>query len=107
MTPHEYRDIAPYEDHEFEHKMQQLVKEPGFEHAVRYVMPDVDYPAFAQDLLKVTTKHNFQRQVMLPFLEMLAMKTTKGVKGVGFAKLDIAASRTYISNQRDIVLDAY
>ncbi|MDE6403693.1 MAG: acyltransferase, partial [Muribaculaceae bacterium] len=47
-----------------------------------------------------------QRQVMLPFLEMLAMKTTKGVKGVGFDKLDIETSRTYISNHRDIVLDA-
>lgn len=106
MNPEEFKDIAPYEDHEFEHKMQQLVKEPGFEHAVRYVMPDVDYPAFAKDLLKVTTKHNFQRQVMVPFLEMLAMKTTKGVTGVGFDKLDVETSRTYISNHRDIVLDA-
>ncbi len=106
MNPEDFKDIAPYEDHEFEHKMQELVQEPGFEHAVRYVMPDVDYPAFAQELLKVTTKHDFQRKVMLPFLEMLAMKTTRGVKDVGFDKLDVETSRTYISNHRDIVLDA-
>lgn len=106
MIPQEYRDIAPYEDYEFEDKMRELVKEPGFEHAVRYVMPDVDYPEFSSELLKVTTKHDFQRSIMVPFLEMLVMKTTAGLSGVNFEKLDIETPRTYITNHRDIVLDA-
>ncbi len=106
MIPQEYRDIAPYEDHEFEDKMRELVKEPGFEHAVRYVMPDVDYPEFSGELLKVTTKHDFQRSIMVPFLEMLVMKTTAGLTGIGFDKLDVDTPRTYITNHRDIVLDA-
>ncbi len=106
MIPEEFKDIAPFEDHEFEHKMKELVKEPGFEHAVKYVMPDVNYKEFTGDLLKVTSKHNFQRQVMVPFLEMLAMKTTRGVSGFGFDNLGREMSRTYISNHRDIVLDA-
>lgn len=106
MIPEEYKDIAPYEDHEFESKMQELVKEPGFEHAVRYVMPDVNYPEFTSGLLQVKNKHDFQRHIMVPFLEMLVMKTTAGLKGVGFDRLDNSFSRTYISNHRDIVLDA-
>ncbi len=106
MIPEEYKDIAPYEDHEFESKMQELVKEPGFEHAVRYVMPDVNYPEFTGGLLQVKNKHDFQRHIMVPFLEMLVMKTTAGLKGVGFDRLDNSFSRTYISNHRDIVLDA-
>ena len=55
MIPEQYIDIAPYEDYLFSEKMNALVKEPGFEHAVRYVMPDVDYPAFTQELLKLLT----------------------------------------------------
>ncbi len=43
-----FADIAPYSDAEFNGKMATLVKEPGFEHAVRYAMPDVDYPAFVE-----------------------------------------------------------
>lgn len=106
MLPEEYKDIAPYEDHEFENKMKELVKEPGFEHAVRYVMPDVNYPEFCQELLKVTTQHDFQHTVMIPFLDMLVYKTTAGVKGVKFDNLEREVSRTYITNHRDIVLDA-
>lgn len=106
MIPEEYKDIAPFEDYEFEAKMQELVKEPGFEHAVRYVMPDIDYPEFVGELLKVSTKHDFQRSIMVPFLDMLVMKTTAGLKGVGFEKLDVETPRTYITNHRDIVLDA-
>lgn len=106
MTPEEYIDIAPYDDSQFASKMSGLVKEPGFEHAVKYVMPDVNYPEFAQGLLHINTKQEFQKTVMLPFLEMLAMKTTTGVKGIGFDTLDCSIARTYITNHRDIVLDA-
>lgn len=106
MLPEEYKDIAPYEDHEFENKMRDLVKEPGFEHAVKYVMPDVNYEDFCKELLKVTTQHDFQHSVMIPFLNMLVMKTTAGVKEVNFDSLDREVSRTYITNHRDIVLDA-
>ncbi|MCM1533005.1 MAG: hypothetical protein NC114_12165 [Ruminococcus flavefaciens] len=106
MTPEEYKDIAPYDDSQFKSKMAGLVKEPGFEHAVKYVMPDVDYPRFVEGLLSINTKREFQKSVMLPFLEMLAMKTTAGVKGIGFEKLDKNVPRTYITNHRDIVLDA-
>ena len=38
----DFRDIAPFDDSEFHEKMSLLVKEPGFEHAVCYVMPDVE-----------------------------------------------------------------
>ncbi|MDE6086698.1 MAG: acyltransferase, partial [Muribaculaceae bacterium] len=104
--PEQYIDIAPYEDHLFSEKMNALVKEPGFEHAVRYVMPDVDFPEFTKELLKVTDKDKFQSSVMVPFLEMLALKTTAAVSGIGFENLDKNSCFTFISNHRDIVLDA-
>ena len=74
-----FDDIRPYDDHQFREKIRKLVKEPGFEHAVRYVMPGVDYPAFVENLVSVESQEHFQKRVMGPFLEMLVAKTTDGL----------------------------
>lgn len=101
-----FSDIAPYDDSQFHEKMQQLVKEPGFLHAVKYTMPPEDVPALIDELLKIRTKHDFQIQVMFPFLEMLAKTTTSGITLGGVKYLNPSLSYTFITNHRDIVLDA-
>lgn len=104
--PEEFQDIAPYDDSQFSERMANLVKEPGFEHAIRYVMPDVDYDEFCRELLAVPTQADFQRGVMGSFLEMLAARTTSGISCDGIENLDPSRSYTFITNHRDIVLDA-
>ncbi|MDE6277420.1 MAG: acyltransferase [Muribaculaceae bacterium] len=106
QVPEEFRDIAPYDDHVFHEKIDSLVKEPGFEHAVRYVMPDVDYPEFVENLRSVRTQDDFQVKVMGPFLELLAATTTKGVSLGGEDNITSGKAQTFITNHRDIVLDA-
>ena len=85
-TPQEFHDICPFSDSEFHQKMAELVTEEGFKHAVTWVMPDIDYDAFCQSLLKIKTKQDFQINVMYSFLEMLAAKTTKGISCEGSEK---------------------
>lgn len=104
--PEEFQDIAPYDDSQFSERMANLVKEPGFEHAIRYVMPDVDYDEFCRELLAVPTQADFQHGVMGSFLEMLAARTTSGISCDGIENLDPSRSYTFITNHRDIVLDA-
>ena len=101
-----FNDIAPYDDAEFQHKMAHLVKEPGFLHAVSYAMPKEAIPALMEDLLKITNKYDFQRQIMFPFLEMLAKTTTAGITIGGVKHFNPALNYTFITNHRDIVLDA-
>lgn len=103
---YDFSDIAPYDDSMFHEKMEQLVKEPGFIHAVNYTMPKDDVPALIEDLLKIRTKYDFQHQVMFPFLEMLAKTTTSGITLGGIKYFNPALSYTFITNHRDIVLDA-
>ncbi len=103
---YDFSDIAPYGDAEFHEKLSELVKEPGFEHAVRYVMPDVDFEEFVGNLLKIHDQATFQTQIMQPFLEALCVKTTGGISYGGYEKVKDAGAFTYISNHRDIVLDA-
>lgn len=106
IVPEQFRDIAPYNDNDFREKMAQLVSEEGFEHAVRYVMPGVDYPKFVEQLLSLKTQDEFQRKVMGQFLELLAATTTKGISFDGVENCKPGTSYTFITNHRDIVLDA-
>ncbi len=54
-------------DSEFHDKMKVLIKEPGFEHAVRYVLRDINYEQFCQELLTIDKKKDFQLLVMKLF----------------------------------------
>lgn len=106
ITPEEFKDIAPIDDCDFKQRMAQLVKESGFEHAIKYVMPDVDYPKFVAELCGINSKEEFQQKTVAPFLEMLAFKTTTGLSISGVENVDKNKNYTYITNHRDIVLDA-
>ena len=79
IIPEQFHEIAPYRGKDFFEALNRLVNDPGFEHAVRYVMPDVDYPEFVKSLLQVKDQNEFQTQVMGRFLEMLAASTTRGL----------------------------
>lgn len=102
----DFSDIAPYSDDVFHQKMQCLVKEPGFEYAVKYVMPHIDYQKFVEQLLSIRDKESFQLGVMAPFLEQLEKTTTDGITFSGVDNLQRGMSYTFMSNHRDIVLDA-
>ncbi len=103
---YDFSDIAPHDDSVFHEKMEQLVKEPGFLHAVNYTMPKDDVPVLINELLKIDNKYDFQTQVMFPFLEMLAKTTTSGISLGGIKYHNPGVSYTFITNHRDIVLDA-
>lgn len=102
----DFKDIQPYSDSEFKARMAELVEEPGFEHAVRFVMPDVNFPEFVEKLKMIPDNETFQREMMLPFLQLLVSKTTDGVTIGGLENLECGKSYTFMSNHRDIVLDA-
>ncbi|MDE5808143.1 MAG: acyltransferase, partial [Muribaculaceae bacterium] len=81
MTTHDYNftDISPYDDSQFHEKMEKLIKEPGFLHAIRYTMPEEDIPKLMGELEKIDNKYDFQTKIMYPFLEILAKTTTAGI----------------------------
>lgn len=102
----EFSDIEPYNDSVFQEKIASLVKEPGFEHAVRSVLPNVNYPEFVAELMAVPGKEQFQKNIMGNFLEELALRTTAGITYSGLDAVHDDSRYTFITNHRDIVLDA-
>ncbi len=107
MTDQTFSDIAPFDDGvDFHDHIAKLVAEPQFQHAVKWVMPDVDYEQFARHLLSVDSQDAFQLQIMHPFLERLEASTTDGITVSGIEHYDRNRNYVLISNHRDIVLDA-
>lgn len=103
---YDFSDIAPYDDSVFHEKMSALVKEPLFLHALNYAMPQEDVPMLISQLERMDNGYDFQTKVMLPFLEMLASNTTNGITLGGMKYLNPGLNYTFITNHRDIVLDA-
>ena len=106
MVAEEYKDIAPFDDEQFSQKMEKLVNDPGFENAIKYVLPGSDFRELAATLRKIDNKEDFQKKVMLSILRRLEEGTTDGVTVSGLENIDLAQPRLYMSNHRDIVLDA-
>lgn len=102
----DYSEIAPYDDEHFAENIEKLVAAPGFEHAVRWVLPDIEYTEFTKVLRSCKGKNDFQTRVMQGFLETLERKTTAGITSTGLENLVPGKAYTFISNHRDIVLDA-
>lgn len=102
----DYTEIAPYDDSQFAERVAEMVKEPGFEHAVRWVLPDVDYDQFVSLLRSTRTKKDFQINIMQKFLEELEAHTSAGITMSGLENVKPELSYAFVSNHRDIVLDA-
>lgn len=103
---YDFSDIAPYDDHHFEKRIADMAADPGFEHAIRWILPDIDYPQFVAYLKGCRTKADFQTRIMSNFLKELERKTTDGITASGIERVDRGKSYTFITNHRDIVLDA-
>lgn len=104
--PEHLADIAPYRPEQFKEKLEGLIAEPGFQHAIKFAMPGVDYDDFAAELRQLKSQDEFQRKVVGRFLEYLVQKTTAGLSVSGLENISAGTAYTFISNHRDIVLDA-
>ncbi|MCM1162683.1 MAG: 1-acyl-sn-glycerol-3-phosphate acyltransferase [Muribaculaceae bacterium] len=102
----DYSEIAPYDDVHFVENIEKLASDPGFEHAVRWVLPNVDFTSFIKTLKSCNGKHEFQTRIMQGFLESLEQKTTSGITSSGLEHVAPGTAYTFMSNHRDIVLDA-
>lgn len=105
MSDNKFVDIAPLEDQDVKKAIADLVVDPGFMHAVKYIIPDLNWDEFSSEMLSYNTKFDFQSKMIAPTIWALAKKTSSGITSSGWANID-HKSHLIISNHRDIVLDA-
>ena len=101
-----FDDIRPYTDAEIPAAMQRLVAYPEFRAVSGYLFPDRPFDEVAALLTSSRTVEEFQARFMVPVVEALMAKTTDGVTVEGMEKLDPGQAYLFVSNHRDIVMDA-
>ena len=105
--PSEFDDIRPYYDSEIPAAMERMASDPILIPALQFLDKDVDVNAFRAKLRKIRTSDQFQDEVMFPLCSALLVKTGTNFTSSGVDHIDTSYGTLYVSNHRDIVMDAY
>ncbi|HPF52389.1 MAG TPA: 1-acyl-sn-glycerol-3-phosphate acyltransferase [Draconibacterium sp.] len=107
MTNLNFDDIRPYTDSEVRAKMRLMLKDKVFDDVLMHLFknrPKVEMVKF--QLRRVRSIKQLQGVFIYDLLHWLVDKTSKGIRCTGIDKLDKKKPYLFISNHRDIILDA-
>lgn len=102
-----FDEIRPLNNSEVKDAIEKLVANEDFERALRYIKPNVDWAEFSAIMRACKTKEEFKSTLAYDAVMTVAKKTTFSLTISGRSRLPKdKAPCTFISNHRDIVLDA-
>lgn len=102
-----FDDIRPVNNSEVKDAIEELVTNEDFERAFRYIKPDLNWSEFAATMRACKTKEEFKSTLSYDAVMTVAKNTTFSLSISGRSRLPKdKAPCTFISNHRDIVLDA-
>ncbi|WP_167614468.1 1-acyl-sn-glycerol-3-phosphate acyltransferase [Maribellus sediminis] len=107
MVSYDFDDIRPYYDSEVKEKMRVLLKDKTFDEVLLHLFknrPKVQMVKF--QLRRVRSVKQLQGVFIYDLLHWLVDKTSRGLQCTGIDKLDKKTPYLFISNHRDIILDA-
>jgi 1-acyl-sn-glycerol-3-phosphate acyltransferase len=102
-----FDDIRPYTDKEVKEKIKTMVKDPSFERVLMYLFKNRPKVEMVKLQLRMIGKiKQLQGTFVYDLLRWIINKTSDGLQCMGLEKLDKNKSYLFISNHRDIILDA-
>ena len=102
-----FEDIRPLNQDEVQAAIEELLASEEFRHALRYVNPDLDWDQLSAAMRACKTKEQFKSTLAYDAVMTVAKKTTFSLTISGRSRLpEGKPACTFISNHRDIVLDA-
>ena len=102
-----FDDIRPYYEEEMASVIEKLIDDPLFKQQVmRFVFPGHDWEGIAARLRSVRNHHDLQHDIIMNIAFSMIGKTSAAIECAGFEQIRKDRTYTYISNHRDIVLDA-
>lgn len=102
-----FDEIRPVNNDEVKGAIEELITNEDFQRAFRYLKPDLDWEAFSKVMRACKTKEEFKSLLSYDAVSTVARKTTFSLTVSGKTRLPEDHSPcTFISNHRDIVLDA-
>ena len=101
-----FDDIRPYTDQEIPAAMKRITQYDAFPLIASWVFPNKDIKEVQQMMLQFRTIHDFQLGVMIPVNQQVINRTISSFTYSGFSQLDPNKRYLFVSNHRDIMLDA-
>ena len=101
-----FNDIRPYYDCEVNQAMRRVARNPLTEKVVRFLNPEADMESVRNRLEHIVSAAEFQAQFMYPAVGKIVEKTSRGYTCDGLERLSKDKNYLFVSNHRDIVLDA-
>ncbi len=105
-TTHLFDDIRPLHDHEVAETIASLLDDFYFRRAVEPFIKPFTWEQFSAGMGSCHSKHDFQRNIIYPVMHKLIERTTTEMNGYGWDNIGRENNQLFISNHRDIVLDA-
>ena len=105
MIPAEFDEIRPYMPEELPAVYEELLADPEFQAAMGYVFKQVPFEQVAAMIRGCKTNIEFQKTIVLPFLQGLLKKLSTGIS-LSYDNKESLADALCISNHRDIILDS-
>ncbi|MDR1369978.1 MAG: 1-acyl-sn-glycerol-3-phosphate acyltransferase [Dysgonamonadaceae bacterium] len=102
----EFDDIRPYHDEEVTPTIEKLLKDPEFKRVVLFMMPSIDWEEFENTMGSFDNTYDFQHTIVKNMVFYLLNQSAGKVDCSGFENISNDRACTFISNHRDIVLDA-
>lgn len=106
MKDTKFDDIRPYCEEEIPAAMHRIADSGIFPMVASFVFPGKDVEELRAMVRSFTTTDEFQKIVMYKAHEEIIKNSTQGFTVTGLEKLDKDKPYLFVSNHRDIVLDA-
>lgn len=101
-----FDDIRPYYDSEIPQAMHRIARHPALDSVMAFLYPGEDVRTIRRNIDRIVNADEFQVQVMQSVIRKLIQKTCRGFTTEGIDGLDASGSYLFVSNHRDIMLDA-
>jgi 1-acyl-sn-glycerol-3-phosphate acyltransferase len=105
-SKYNFDDIRPLNNDEVHDAIESLATSEEFQNALRYIMPDLDWEQFVKAMRQCKTKEQFKTTLAYNAVMQIARMTTFSLTISGRSRVPGNIPSTFISNHRDIVLDA-
>ena len=106
MTDFDFSSIEPYSAKEVPAAIRRLAHSPMFARLVKTMNPKVDVGSFAALMECITTCDELQYMVMRPLIYQIVSRSMTSFTHSGLENLDKNQPYLFVSNHRDITLDA-
>lgn len=101
-----FDDIRPYYDHEINDAMRRIADNASFPVLASFVFPGKSIEEIKELIRSIDNIHDFQAKIMDVANMQIVAKSITELTVSGIENIDPAKSYLYVSNHRDIMLDA-